>query len=434
MSSPNDSPALMNNESDRRKMLAGAFDEEQSDNASESFATPPNKNKTPNKSMLNKFKSGRSASSNGNNDQSQMRSMSGGSGAVGSTTLGPSKSNNTGGITIEGSNIGSSASEPDWTIEQQQQIANLCNMRLKHVMMSETRRSIVDPNEKYLTNGKDGSTITRSAAILPNPSWNEFSLGLGKVKPDEKTGKGKMYSDVVMKGPNWLLSQWTSKDVIMEGVPENILDKPPRMVNGRPERRIGHDFARIGLPKTSFGPIFETMKSIFPTILDDVSITKGYYWLNASWGVTGSPGTFVYPGANRIKQNTFKLYEAMKMIMSSSSMGAAAIAISVSNESKMQNGKMVSANNRFDLSIKLHNMFHMKKVSYHSPPQAASTGFEVADDLYNDAEILEPMSNMGVMMSDTADAFNNNAPNPFMNAIGAIGANSNSGGANDGLV
>lgn len=54
--------------------------------------------------------------------------------------------------------------------------------------------------------------------------------------------------------------------------------------------------------------------------------------MNASWGVTGSPGKFVYPAANRVKCDTEKLYEAMKMIMGGSSLGAAAIAISVANE------------------------------------------------------------------------------------------------------
>ncbi|KAF4511519.1 hypothetical protein G6O67_003306 [Ophiocordyceps sinensis] len=46
----------------------------------------------------------------------------------------------------------------------------------------------------------------------------------------------------------------------MEGVPQSIIDKPPcANVNGKLERRIGHDFARIGLPKP-FGPMFETLR------------------------------------------------------------------------------------------------------------------------------------------------------------------------------
>lgn len=41
---------------------------------------------------------------------------------------------------------------------------------------------------------------------------------------------------------------------------------------------------------------------------------------------------------------------------------------------------------------------------YHSPLQAAATGFEETDDIYNEAEILEPVTNLGVLMNDTAGA------------------------------
>ncbi|KAI4235541.1 MAG: hypothetical protein LQ349_003086 [Xanthoria aureola] len=300
--------------------------------------------------------------------------------------------------------------------------------------MSETRRSYPDPENKYLKTANDGTTTTKLPAILPNIPWSDFKLGLGKVKPDEKTGKSKIYSDVVMKGSNWVISQWTSMNVVLEGVADAVLDKPPRMINGRPERRIGHDFARIGLPKTSFAPIFETLKSIFPSILDDISATRGYYWLNASWGVTGSPGKFINAGENKVRHNTFKLYEAMKMISGSSSMGVAAIAMSVSNGSEMKGGKMVPANSKYELSVKIHNMLHTKKVPYHSPPQAASTGFEVSDDMFDQAEVLEPISNMGVMMTDMAGAFSNVAANPFFGSTSGVTNNALLGQNNDRLL
>jgi len=39
---------------------------------------------------------------------------------------------------------------------------------------------------------------------------------------------------------------------------------------------------------------------------------------------------------------------------------------------------VVSADGKFELSVKIHNMFHLEKVNYHSPPQAAATGFYVS--------------------------------------------------------
>ena len=425
------SPQNMNNDEDRRKMLSGAFDDDEVDDQaagsvagqSQNQSPPQAKTKTAPKNPLNRLKAARTPSGTGPNNPNQNLTVSGGTGAAGSTMVvgNPNMRKDT--LAVQGTNIGSRASEPDWTNEQLQVISNLCGMKLDTLLMAETRRSIPDPESKYLSMANDGTVLTKSPAMLPNIPWTDFKLGLGEIKPDEKTGKSKIYSDVVMKGSNWLLSQWTSKNVIMEGVADNILDKPPRMVNGRPERRIGHDFARIGLPKTSFGPIFETLKSSYPSLLNAVSVTRGYYWLNASWGVTGSPGNFVYTGKAGIRSNTYKLYEAMKMISGSSSLGAATIAISVANESRLENGKLVSANAKFEPSIKIHNMFHIKKVSYHSPPQAASTGFEVGDDLLSESETLEPITNTGAMMSDTASAFSSTGANPFFGAVGSVSNN-----------
>ncbi len=427
-------PADMNDSERREQMLREAFSSDASDDVTENTqqteSPTPVKGKPANRNVANRFKRNATpttpapqGSSKGKEPVPNPPVYEKGS-AVDSTN----------GITIEGTNIGSRASEPNWTNQQLQHIADLCGKRLGHVMMSETRRSIPDPENKYLAIANDGSVVTKGPAILPNIGWSDFKLGLGKVKPDEKTGKSKLYSDVVMKGPNWVLSQWTSKDVVLEGVADNILDKPPRLTNGRPDRRIGHDFARIGLPKTSFGPIFETLKTVFPSIVDDISITKGYYWLNASWGVTGSPGRFIYTGPNKIRDNTFKLYEAMKMISGYSSIGAGAIAISVANESEMRGGKLVPANNKFELSVKIHNMFHMRKVAYHSPPQAASTGFEVTDDMYDETESLEPVSNIGTMMTDTASAFSNSTANPFFGSLGSVTGNALPGQNNTTLL
>ena len=337
-------------------------------------------------------------------------------------------------VQVEGSNIGSSASEPVWTTEQLQGFATLANKRLGTVIMADTRRSVSDPEKNYVMNAADGSVLTRPAAVLPVADWNVFKLGLGKVKADEKTGKNKVYSDVVMKGSNWLLNQWTSKDVVIETVPDAIMNKPPRVINGRPERRIGYDFARIGLPKASFLPIFETLRSSMPSILEGVSITAGYYWLNASWGVTGSPGNFVYKGAGGIKQNTFKLNEAIRMLGNMSSIGLACIAISVANATRMEGGKLVPDSGKYELSIKIHNMFHNKKVSYHSPPQAAATGFEVSDDIFGDSEVLEQVSGMDAMFSSTSGAFDSNGPNPFYGINAAVANNAPAGSNSGGLL
>ena len=404
------------------------------------------KNKTPNKSVLGKMRASRVASSttssnrNTNVGTSQIQPVDQSQAAarrqmpvVGQVTnpgnnqmMGGIANTPAGGFQVQGTNIGSRATEPEWSQAQLQAIADAGSTRLTTLVMAETRRSHPDPAGQYLVVGDKGTIVTKPAAFLPNIGTDKYQLGLGKVKPDEKTGKSKLYSDVVMKGPNWVLNQWTSRDVIVEGVPDNILDKPPRMVGIRPERRIGHDFARIGLPKLSFAPMLETLRSSMPSILESVSVTKGYYWVNASWGVTGSPGGFVYL-AGGTKQSTFKLYEAMKMLSGSSSMGVGTVAISIASESKQENGRMIPNPGKYDLSVKIHNMFHIKKVDYHSPPQASSTGFEIPDDIMSSAESLDSVSNLGSVLGATSSAFASGGINPFHNVTASMGVNSATG-------
>ncbi|KAM3427770.1 hypothetical protein MY4824_009226 [Beauveria thailandica] len=121
--------------------------------------------------------------------------------------------------------------------------------------------------------------------------------------------------------------------------------------------------ARVGLPKTSFGPMFETLRA----------------------SVTSSPGTFIYKDQNGIKAKTQRLDEAIKRIIGSSSKGVATIAISLSDEATIENGRTVPIGNKYQFSVNVDNMFHFKKerVLPHSPPQSSSTGFEILEDIFS---------------------------------------------------
>ncbi|KAK1561577.1 uncharacterized protein LY79DRAFT_675443 [Colletotrichum navitas] len=89
-----------------------------------------------------------------------------------------------------------------------------------------------------------------------------------------------MCSDIVMKGrgdDTWISNQWICDNVVIEGVPRHILGKPPRTVH---------------LPEIYFGLVFETLLSKYPKLMEGVSETVGYYWINASWGVTSTVGLY----------------------------------------------------------------------------------------------------------------------------------------------
>ncbi|KKA17482.1 hypothetical protein T310_8612, partial [Rasamsonia emersonii CBS 393.64] len=110
-------------------------------------------------------------------------------------------------------------------------------------------------------NGPARSGAATQAAMLPNLKLTEFVLGIGPAKPDMKLPKKRMYSDVVIVGKDrdWILTQWLSKDVIMEPVPSTVRNKQEQAKNRQSKRTISVNFARFGLPIRSFGAVFNTL-------------------------------------------------------------------------------------------------------------------------------------------------------------------------------
>ncbi|KAM3426585.1 hypothetical protein NHJ13734_009373 [Beauveria thailandica] len=201
-------------------------------------------------------------------------------------------------------------------------------------MSSRARRPVV------IANNVNGTVIAKPPAYLPNMTVDEYKLSLGRGQADQKVGKSNVV--IISNKVNLVLNQWTSTE------PE-----PPHQTR----------LARVGLPKTSFGPMFDTLRA----------------------SVTSSPGTFIYKDENGIKAKTQRLDEAIKRIIDSSSKGVATIAISLSDEATIENGRTVPIGNKYQFSVNLHNMFHFKKerVLPHSPPQSSSTAFEILEDIFS---------------------------------------------------
>ena len=84
-------------------------------------------------------------------------------------------------------------------------------------------------------------------------------------------------------------------NVVIEGVADNVLEKPARMVKG-PDRKIGHDFACTGLPKASFAPILETLRSISEQDPGLRNNHKEALLAERVVGCDGKPGRFAWKG------------------------------------------------------------------------------------------------------------------------------------------
>jgi hypothetical protein len=331
------------------------------------------------------------------------------------------------GLAVSGRIVGSAAKEPVWTAEQLQAIEARRAYRLPMMLVNESRRTEADPQQKYVKKNPNGTVTATSAAIMPNLPLEEFMLAIGAAKPDTKL-KPAMYSDVIMIGRNkdWTLSQWVVRDVIMEPVPAEIRRRGVAGPTRQAKRTIGAHFARFGLPVVSLGPVFETLASSMPGLMDDLSITNGYYWHNASWGVNSNVATFAYKNASGSIAQTTQLNEAMEMMGMKSSLGVGTFAISVSCEYELQNGKPVANANKYKFSIKCHNFFHLKLTDYHGPPQTTAVGFSLSNELANESEVLTRPAVMSNVLGASENLFGGIDANPFMAAMS--GNNKNDSG------
>jgi hypothetical protein len=101
----------------------------------------------------------------------------------------------------------------------------------------------------------------------------------------------------------WILScQLPGEDYIIRPEERNTQGFADlHVLRFRQNASIGVNFARFGLPIKSFGAVFNTLGSTFSGLLDTVMTTTGYYWVNASWSVSTTPGTFAYTTPNKTR-------------------------------------------------------------------------------------------------------------------------------------
>ncbi|TLS20643.1 uncharacterized protein PpBr36_11087 [Pyricularia pennisetigena] len=147
-------------------------------------------------------------------------------------------------------NIGSNANKPKWTREDLDKIPPACATKLPIIIVNETRHNKLDVARPYSEMGPEGTTVATIYLMLPNLDLFAIKIGSGKARVNEKLQKGKCYPEVVYFDAenDWIVNQWTVMNMLMEPVDEKILNRPTRIINGRPERKIGESFARFGLP------------------------------------------------------------------------------------------------------------------------------------------------------------------------------------------
>jgi len=305
---------------------------------------------------------------------------------TGSSSMGTTKVNE-GEIIVSGRNIGAEQREPQWTPEQMAVIRQMDSTTLGITSVTDTRRSVADPDREYVTIDPNNTLVPTEKAYVSSLNPDQYTIGIGVPKYDT-TGSPRYYADVVIVDINsmWMVNQWTSEGIVIEGVANNVLMQQNRVGNVS-GRRIGYHFARIGLPKFAFGALFNTLREKYPGTFTQVTPSEGYLWMNASWGVSSLPATFSYMSTNGLEKVT-NLIDVMRIINGKSSLCVATVAISITCASKMVEGKPQMDQSSYGLSVKLHNAFHIENVNYHGPPQQGSTGMMVPSRIASKAQII----------------------------------------------
>ncbi|KAL1978952.1 hypothetical protein VTN96DRAFT_8107 [Rasamsonia emersonii] len=151
--------------------------------------------------------------------------------------------------------------------------------------------------------------------------------------------------------------------------------------------------------------------------MDSLVITDGYYWINASWGVSTTAGTFRYMTENGSIAQTLSLNKVMDMLRTKLLLGIGTFAISVSCGFEMSNDKIVATSDKKEFSIKCHNFFHIKKTDWHGPPQTTSVGFMASNELLTEAESLSKPAISENVLNRTGGLFTTGNVNPFLTIV-----------------
>ncbi|RYP63178.1 hypothetical protein DL771_009409 [Monosporascus sp. 5C6A] len=184
-------------------------------------------------------------------------------------------------------------------------------------------------------------------------------------------------------------------------------DERPHPIIGGPELKNSEHFTKFGFPKANLGPIFETMNTAVPGVLNSMSSTARYYWTKPeastpTQGPTRTPtrpctGTPTSPrpcacsGGRppRVSPRSPSPWPATRRRWAARSSPAAPTDLG--------------------FSVKCYNFVHLEKVYWHGPPQSASVGVELEG-----AGGLGPRPGPAVtqsLLSQTGDAFG--GTNPF---------------------
>ena len=137
----------------------------------------------------------------------------------------------------------------------------------------------MDPEHKFVERDNNGLIMPTKDVYVSVLDKSASCIDTGPMKFDT-SGSPSYYADevVTLWDGRLLLSQWNLEWVVIERVVLKVLVRQDRVVIAiQSNRRIGVNFARIGLPKVAFRPLFNILSRNFPGIMSGIAHTTGRY-------------------------------------------------------------------------------------------------------------------------------------------------------------
>jgi hypothetical protein len=245
----------------------------------------------------------------------------------------------------------------------------------------DTRRAVNVAG--YMTETSTGYSFTKKG-MINNIDLSRTAIGIGPPKKGTagRDSKTSGYCDVVlcchgMDKNAAMLPQFYSDMCVIEGVG----DRPEGRAQ-QAQRRLGEHFVRVGLPAAYFVTVMNGVQKHCGIKQLPAKVTEfnGYYWLNASWGVSSNPATYSYMGPEGTMVTAPSLISGMAHLEGKSVMGLMVVAISISAPWRLDGAmKEYMDLKQAELSVKCHNFIERRPCDLRGPPQVVSAGIDITD-------------------------------------------------------
>jgi hypothetical protein len=217
-----------------------------------------------------------------------------------------------------------------------------------------------------------------------------FRLALSEGRTATHGGVLRRYQDVTIVYPDGCFST-TAKcmGVVIEGVdPDSLRNAQGGGVAHA--RQLGGDFCRVGLPKRYFMKVFSALGAQKPAVWQNLQQTPRYFWVDASWGTSTVPMTFMYREGGESK--TLGDQKAVHEMQGGGSiLGLCELQLHLMAElTTVTDNRTIPVTDTYKIGVNLHKFIAQKSTSDRGPARTTSAELQLADLENGDFDDFRP--------------------------------------------